>query len=76
MLTTVQAITMLDGTGVLRTFLHAWLGTTGRKEDHFMTNSYYACIYILHFILHACVMCGLMPHMFFTFAHVWHARTV
>ena len=55
---------MLDGTGVLRTFLHAYLGTTDSKEDHFATNSYYACIYILHFILHACVK-------LYTHVHVW-----
>ena len=50
----LQAITMLDSTGVLRTFLHAQLGTTGRKKDHFATNSYYACVYIAFYFTRVC----------------------
>ena len=54
------------------------IGTTGRKEDHFATNRYYACIYVLRFILHACAKCvytrGLMPRVFIAFAHACHTR--
>ena len=43
-----------------------------------MTNSYYACIYILHFILHAYVKLYTLVHVWsdamrvFAFAHACH----
>ena len=55
-------------------------GNTGRKEDCFVTNSYYACA--LHLFYTRVINFtrvytrGIKPRMFFTFAHMAHTSVL